>query len=151
MYLHWDRSYETYNAFFNQLRLKIDVLEIHYNLDNFLFGSDEEKALRKSISACFATSKQIWCSRHIRENVGNYLANKVGLRNTNEDVFNLFFGETGVATANDTISFDQRMSLLQAEIVELQSPKATKYIDHVPLNIKEFVKNPHRELHSESL
>ena len=40
---------------------------------------------------------------------------------------------------------------LITEIVELQSPEATKYIDRVLLNIKEFVNTPHRELHSESL
>ena len=120
--------------------MKIDVSEIHYNLDNLLFGSDEEKALRKAISACFPTSKQILCSQHIRENVGNYLANKVGLRKCDRGrVLDLLFGEAGVATADDTISLDQRMSLLEAEIVELQSPEATKYIDRVLLNIKEFV------------
>ena len=44
MYLHWDGSFDTYYAFFSHLRMKMKVSEIQCNLDNLLFGSDEEKA-----------------------------------------------------------------------------------------------------------
>ena len=84
--------------------------------------------------------------------VGNYLANKVDLRKRDRGrVLDLLFGEAGMATVGDTISLDQQMSLLQAKIIKLLSLEATKYINRVLINIKEFVNTPHRELNSESL
>ena len=105
----------------------------------------------KAISVCFPTSKQVLCCRHIRENVGNYLANKVGVRERDHGrILNLLFGESGVAKADDTLSLDRQLASLQTEIDDL-SPEAVTYINRVLPNIKDFVNKPHRELRNDTL
>ena len=77
--------------------MRLEVVEIQYNLENLVFGSDEEKAMPIAISVCFPTSKQVLCCRHIQENVGNYLANKVGVRERDRGhILELLFGESSV-------------------------------------------------------
>ena len=98
--------------------MKLEVAEIQYNLENLVFGSDEEQAMRKAISVCFPTSKQVLCCRHIRENVGNYLVNKVGVRDRGR-ILDLLFGEFGVAKADDILLLDRRSASLQTEIGDL--------------------------------
>ena len=151
MHLHWNGSFETYYSFFSHLQMQMEVSEIQNNVNNLIFGSDEERALRKAISAYFPMSKQVLCSRHIRDNVSNYLANKVGVRERDRGrIFDLLFGPSGFAQA-ETLSLDQRLTTLQEEIADLQSPDAAAYINRILLNITEFVNTPHREQRNDSL
>ena len=92
MYLHWDGCFESYYSFFSHLRMKLEVAKIQYNLENLVFGSDEEKAVRKAISVCF----------------------KVGVRERDRGrILDLLFGEFGVAKVDDTLLLDRRLASLQ--------------------------------------
>jgi transposase-like protein len=45
-------------------------------------GSDDEKALTKSIQMCFPEAKRSLCTKHLKDNVSEYLKNKIGVNNS---------------------------------------------------------------------
>jgi hypothetical protein len=49
------------------------------------YGSDDEKALTKAIDSVFPASKRSLCNKHLKDNVSDYLKNKIGV-NTKDRV-----------------------------------------------------------------
>jgi len=71
IYLHWDGTYEAYQAFFAHLQSKLDNVALSgmkIGVPDLLVGSDEEKALLKAVERCFPNSTTFLCCRHLEEN-----------------------------------------------------------------------------------
>jgi hypothetical protein len=47
--MHWDGNFETYHPFISHLQIKLSDAQHH----NIVFGTDEEAAVIKAITACF--------------------------------------------------------------------------------------------------
>jgi transposase-like protein len=77
IYLHWDGSYATYHIFFSHLQSKLGT-DIGGMQSQIVIGSDKEAALTKAIKQCFPSSVQLLCTRHLQENVQQYLSSKAG-------------------------------------------------------------------------
>jgi hypothetical protein len=59
-------------------------------------GRDDEKALTKAIDVVFPNSKQSLCTKHLKDNITDYLKNKIGI-NTKDRIhlIDLIFREQG--------------------------------------------------------
>ena len=60
IFMHWDGNLETCH------RLQIKLSDIQHH--NIAFGTDEEAAVIKSITACFPQATHILCTRHLKDN-----------------------------------------------------------------------------------
>ena len=49
IFMHWDGNFETYHPFISHLQIKLSDAQHH----NIVFGTDEEAAVIKAITACF--------------------------------------------------------------------------------------------------
>lgn len=78
--LHKDASYRTYFSFFTYIatELKIDNIELRLPTD-LSFGSDDEKALTKSIEDAFPSASRHLCTKHLKDNFNRYMQDKVGI------------------------------------------------------------------------
>ena len=100
--LHKEASFEVYHYFLSQ------AMEI---------GSDDEKALAKSIQMCFPEAKRSLCTKHLKENVSEYLKNKISVNNSERhNVVEKIFGSAGVLDANDTFEFEERSDFLLSDL-----------------------------------
>jgi len=64
VYMHWDGSYETYHAFFAHLQCNLDNVNIsglEFGVGDLILGSDEERALTKSVRTCFPQTTTLLC------------------------------------------------------------------------------------------
>jgi transposase-like protein len=43
------------------------------------FGSDDEKAITKSIQDAFPSATRRLCSKHLKDNFNNYMQDKIGI------------------------------------------------------------------------
>jgi transposase-like protein len=67
---------------------------------NIHIGSDDEKALTKAIDSVFPNSKRSLCTKHMKENVNDYLRNKIGVKTVESlKVMDAIFGEEGILNA----------------------------------------------------
>ncbi|WAR04588.1 hypothetical protein MAR_019957, partial [Mya arenaria] len=55
-------------------------LVYHFCTGNLVVGSDDEQALIKSIQRSFPGATHIQCTRHLKNNVKDYLCHKIGVR-----------------------------------------------------------------------
>jgi hypothetical protein len=49
IFIHWDGNFETCHRFISHLQIKLSDVQHH----NIVFGTDEEAAVIKAITACF--------------------------------------------------------------------------------------------------
>jgi hypothetical protein len=100
--LHKEASFEVYHYFLSQ------AMEI---------GRDDEKALAKSIQMCFPEAKRSLCTKHLKDNVSEYLKNKISVNNSERhNVVEKIFGSAGVLDANDTFEFEERSDFLLSDL-----------------------------------
>jgi hypothetical protein len=80
-------------------------------------GSDDEKALTKAIEIVFPSSKRSLCTKHLKENVSDYIKNKVGTKSKDrKQLIDSIFGEHGILNAADAFQFEERrVQLLTTE------------------------------------
>ena len=69
-----------------------------------VIGSDDETALRKRNKRRFPSESRIVCTRHLKNNVKEYLSNKIGVYNKdNKVIVNSKFGDNRLTDANSTV------------------------------------------------
>ncbi len=103
MMLHGNSDYETFYSFFSSL---VPCLS---GLEQPVFGTDEEYALRKGIRLAFPQSNILACERHLKNNVIAYLRDKVGTNTvTRNRVLHRIFGPEGLAESPNLDVFSQR-------------------------------------------
>ena len=73
-FLHGNLDTKTYSMFFQYLTLQLGPQKQH-----LVVGSDKAKALRAAITRAFLDAKRMVCMRHLKNNVIDYLKDKVGL------------------------------------------------------------------------
>ena len=107
MYLHWDENFETYHGFFSHLQVKLhdlNVTDIEIKI-----GSDQEYAIIKALRSCFPKASHILCSRHLRDDLSRFLADKEGCSTEERNkIIKLIFGGSGVVQSEDKQTFENR-------------------------------------------
>jgi hypothetical protein len=89
-FLHRKSDFETFNVFFSNVASKFSDAE----LDKLIIGSGDKTALRKSLKRSFVGATQVICTRHLRQNVKEYLIKKVGVDEKERKLLiNELFGE----------------------------------------------------------
>jgi hypothetical protein len=90
-------------------------------------GSHDEKALTKAIDVVFPNSKRSLCTKHLKDNLTDYLKNKIGI-NTKDRIhlIDLIFGEQGILNSADTFQFEERCSQL---LTNANTPDFNNYFE----------------------
>ena len=126
VFLHGNSTFETYATFFNALAVQLADVDTK----RLVIDYDDEKALRKAIKHAFPFAKYVLCSRHLKNNVNDYLSEKVGIqRKDRKAIIERIFGPTGVANSDDTITFEERSELFK-EDCKVTAPKFISYLDN---------------------
>lgn len=94
LFLHGNSDQQTYNVFFKRL-----ATELHGTPFQPVISSDEEKALTNAIQQAFPDEHQLVCTRHLKNNLKAFLADKAGvpLPERKQIVSNIFLGGWGIS------------------------------------------------------
>jgi hypothetical protein len=118
--LHKEAFFEVYHYFLSQVNARLASTIDHINiriLQAMEIGSDDEKALTKSIQMCFPEAKRSLCTKHLKDNVSEYLKNKIGVNNSERhNVVEKIVGYAGVLDANNTFEFEERSDFLLSDL-----------------------------------
>jgi len=114
--LHKEATFYNYHYFLSHIsaRLASTISDIDVILPTKIeVGSNEEKALTKAIDVVFPISKRSLCTKHLKDNITDYLKNKIGI-NTKDRIhlIDLIFGEQGILNSADIFQFEERCSQL---------------------------------------
>ena len=83
--LHKEADYTVYHSFFSHIRtrLAVGITDIDVRIPKTMeFGSDAEKALTKAIDDCFPNADRKLCTKHLKDNLSDYLKNRAGVTAT---------------------------------------------------------------------
>ena len=122
-FLHGNWDTETYTMLFQFLAFQLGSLKQH-----LVIGGDDKKALRAAISRAFPDAKRMVCMRHLKNNVIDYLKDKVGLdSHRRKDITDKLFGQDGLVDSHIRLTFDLRWSEVLEEAEQL-SPIFHRYL-----------------------
>ena len=130
LFLHEDAKAPTYARFFTHLASKFK--ESGCVMKNFIFRSDDEKAMTSALKYAFPEATHVLCLRHIMGSVKDHLTNKIGLAEKNRaTIMTKLLGNNGAASADDTITFDEKIKevLTACEAIEDQQLQLLSYLD----------------------
>ena len=128
MFLHGDAKYLTYCRFFNHLATTLQAEGC--NMSNFIFGSDDEKAMTSALKYAFPDSTHVLYLRHIVGNVKDYLTNKVGIsKKSRKDLMDKLFGLSGDTAADDFVVFEERIKEVRKTCEKQKAEKFLNYLD----------------------
>ena len=118
--LHKEAFFEVYHYFLSHVNARLASTIDHINiriLQAMEIGSDDEKALTKSIQMCFPEAKRSLCTKHLKDNVSEYLKNKIGVNNSERhNVVEKIVGNAGVLDAKNTFEFEERSDFLLSDL-----------------------------------
>jgi hypothetical protein len=104
--LHKEASYKVFHDCLSHVNARLASTIDHIDIripQAMEIGSDDEKALTKSIQMCFPEAKRSLCTKHLKDNLSEYLKNKIGVDNSERhNVVENIFGNAGVLHVNDT-------------------------------------------------
>jgi len=81
-------------------------------------GSDDKLAMRQCMQAFFPRAALIACMRHLQENVKRQLDEHMGSRcELRRSLYNGVFGENGLTSQNDVITFDEAAERFSRDIL----------------------------------
>ena len=84
------------------------------NTDELTFGSDDEKALINAIKTNFPQSGFLLCTKHIKENIRNYLQQSGCSQSIREQILHIFFNnKDGLVVSGSNEEFDPREETLE--------------------------------------
>ena len=104
--LHWDGREHTYFRFFSHIR---GILGVNIQNLEIIMGTDDEKAMTNTIDMAFPGCQRKLCTKHIKDNMVRNMTDKIpkSTKDRNE-IINMIFGASGVASANDAAEFDEK-------------------------------------------
>ncbi|KAL3889314.1 hypothetical protein ACJMK2_001665 [Sinanodonta woodiana] len=104
--LHWNGRRHNYFRLISHLR---GALDIEIKNVEILIGTDDEKAMVNAIDLAFPDCKRNLCTKHITYILIRQMTEKIP-KTTKERtcIVETIFGPNGVATANDSATFDER-------------------------------------------
>jgi hypothetical protein len=130
VFLHKEATFHNYHYFLSHISAKLASLisDIDVILPTQIeVGSDDEKALTKAIDVVFPNSKRSLCTKHLKDNITDYLKNKIGI-NTKDRIhlIDLIFGKQGILNSADTFQFEERCSQL---LTNANTPDFNNYFE----------------------
>ena len=116
--LHKDASYRTYYFFFAYIATEIKLGDIELRLpQNMYFGSDDEKALTKSIEDAFPSETRRLCTKHLKDNFNHYMQDKVGIHTKERQrLMDVVFGPEGLADADTFVLLEEKSTQVVDEM-----------------------------------
>ncbi|KAK3101746.1 hypothetical protein FSP39_006084 [Pinctada imbricata] len=147
--LHKEASYTVYHSFFSHIsaRLPVGLKNIDLRIPETMeFGSDAEKALTKAIDDCFPNADRKLCTKHLKDNLSDYLKNRAGLTaSERKSIMDKIFGDEGIVLANDTFDFEETSIALKDLATE--NKKFLNYFEnHFKPNLLKYVCKPADQL-----
>ena len=121
LFLHWDGSFLSYHTFFSHVKARIQ--ETVTNID-LRIGSDDENGLTKALDSVFPEATRLLCTKHMKDNVFEYLKNSLG--STDKQSRTLFQ------------NFSKATDLLQQKTVSNLSP-SQKILSQRILNLPDIL------------
>ena len=111
-----------YGLFFSHLSL----LLMDCDQQALTLGSDDELAMRQCMQAFFPRAALIVCTCHLQENVKRQLDERMGSHcELRRSLYNGVFGENGLTSQNDVITFDEATERFSRDIL-LDAPNDFK-------------------------
>ena len=140
LFLHWEGSFLSYHTFLSHVKAR---LQDNINTIDLRIGSDDEKGLTKAIDSVFPEATRLLCTKHMKDNVADYLKNNIGSTDTERsDIIAKLFGQGGLATADDSVDFDEK-----AKDIVAAHPKFTNYFEsRLKERLQNHVNKPRAEL-----
>ena len=125
VFLHKEANFEKYHYFLSHINAKLTNSIDNFDIilpPNIHIGSDDEKTLTKAIDSVFPNSKRSLCTKQMKENVNDYLRNKIGVKTVERlKVMDAIFGEEGILNAEDSYQFEQRSAAASTLMVPLSN------------------------------
>lgn len=136
MTLHWDGREQNYYRFFSHIR---GVLGFEFNDFELIMGTGDELAMTNAIDMAFPGCKRKLCTKHIKDNLIRQMTDNVpkSAAERNE-IVSLIFGAQGVASANDSATFDERNFLLKET---LKAKKHDDFIEYYERYVENKISN----------
>ena len=103
LFIHDNSGCETYSHFFHHVKMKLVTSDTPTN--RLVIGSDDEKALIKTVRTVFHDSTHVLCIRHLCQNTKQQLTDDAINIHTRNDIINKIFGSDGVVESYDEICF----------------------------------------------
>jgi hypothetical protein len=146
VFLHKEANFHNYHYFLSHISAKLasSISDIDVILPTQIeVGSDDEKALTKAIDVVFPNSKRSLCTKHLKDNITDYLKNKIGIKTKDRiHLIDFIFGEQGILNSADAFQFEERCSQL---LTYVNTPDFNNYFERtlkpkLELNYKNFMK-----------
>ena len=121
IFIHWDRSYVTYDDFIHHLRVLVRDADPDLNLGfelngELLIGSDEEKGLTKAIEDNFPNGVIFLCAEHLKEGTKRQLKNVPNpVKNQTLDSI---YGKSGMTSAENQLDFSEKVLKVDATVFQ---------------------------------
>jgi transposase-like protein len=108
------------------------------------FGSDDEKAITKSIQDAFPSATRRLCSKHLKDNFNHYMQDKIGIdAKERQHLMNVVFCQDGLTNADTTLMLEERSTKVTEEMKEY--PALCQYYEkQMKPRIQSFVHEPRR-------
>jgi hypothetical protein len=108
------------------------------------FGSDDAKAITKSIQDVFPSATRRLCSKHLKDNFKHYIQDKIGIDvKERQHLMNVVFGQNGLTNADTTLMFEERSTMVTEEMKEY--PALCQYYEkQMKPGTQSFVHEPRR-------
>ena len=130
MFLHKEANFHNYYYFLSHINAKLasTISDIDVILPTQIdVGSYDEKALTKAIDIVFPNSKQLLCTKHLKDNITDYMKSKIGIKTKDRiHLIDLIFGEQGILNSADTFQFEERCSQL---LTNANTPDFNNYFE----------------------
>ena len=131
--IHCKGSTESYYDLFNTIKFEMSKITeedpcFDLNWREPVFGSDDEKALRKAIRLTFPQSVVTRCSKHDKDTLRRYLKDKVGVEERKrESIVQAFYKESGILHSTNELDFEERVLNLCDEVQDMLGKRFDKF------------------------
>jgi hypothetical protein len=99
--IHARSTFSTYCDYFSEIRIALGRC-----IGQPIIGSDDETAIKNAIASCFPEARSLSCIRHLKQNVSDYLSQKIGVKES--DIKRIkadLFGPQGVESSENAAVF----------------------------------------------
>lgn len=151
VYLHWKGDFANYYELFSALKRDLFDFELAgTQLDpTFLnFGTDQEKAMVKAITAVFPKSPKLLCTLHLKKNILAYLKDKLGLAQIERE--KMARRILGLRRSESLEEYDSKRSLLGAEL-QAEYPQFERYYTDFTEALRSYCVIPKMDGHHDSV
>ena len=106
--MHWDRSFHAYQRFFTHLAaiLETPLFDAELETSDLVLGSDEEKALVKSVKCSFSDAKLTIFTWHLEANLKRQLKKELACLK----IIKINYAPDGLRSFDTSVSFAQKAS-----------------------------------------